>query len=148
MLSDAVKAVVMVVDHSDIHRAGKLASTMAHYAGQLQFSPFHAHCGHHLNLIEGFWRGLKDAIGAGRCFPTWHQLYQRTAWYSWHTKIISSIRITGSPFRLGLRGTCSLWGNLLATPVYMALTTACGCEAKMVIMSVSICAANASCGMT
>ena len=28
--------------------------------------------------IEGFWRVLKDRIGAGRCFPDLHQLYQRT----------------------------------------------------------------------
>ncbi len=37
-----------------------------------------AHCGPHLNPIEGFWRVMKDAIGAGRCFPDLHQLYQRT----------------------------------------------------------------------
>src|SRR5262245_28985401 len=36
------------------------------------------HCGHHLNPIEGFWRVMKDRIGAGRCFPDLHQLYQRT----------------------------------------------------------------------
>ena len=28
--------------------------------------------------IEGFWRVMKDTIGAGRCFPALHQLYQRT----------------------------------------------------------------------
>ena len=28
--------------------------------------------------IEGFWRVLKDRIGAGRCFSDLHQLYQRT----------------------------------------------------------------------
>jgi hypothetical protein len=28
--------------------------------------------------IEGFWRVMKDAIGAGRRFPDLHQLYQRT----------------------------------------------------------------------
>ena len=28
--------------------------------------------------IEGFWRVMKDTIGAGRCFPNLHQLYQRT----------------------------------------------------------------------
>ena len=28
--------------------------------------------------IEGFWRVLKDAIGAGRCFGDLHQLYHRT----------------------------------------------------------------------
>ena len=28
--------------------------------------------------IEGFWRVLKDAIGAGRCFRDLSALYQRT----------------------------------------------------------------------
>ena len=46
------KEVVMVVDRSGIHRAKKLASTLAHYAGQLQFHLLPAHCGHHLNPIE------------------------------------------------------------------------------------------------
>jgi hypothetical protein len=27
--------------------------------------------------IEGFWRVMKDRIGAGRCFPALHQLYER-----------------------------------------------------------------------
>jgi transposase len=61
------KEVVMVVDRSGIHRAHKLASTLEHYEGQLQLHFFPAHCGHHLNPIEGFWRAMKDAIGAGRC---------------------------------------------------------------------------------
>jgi hypothetical protein len=28
--------------------------------------------------IEGFWRVMKDTIGAGRCLPDLHQLYRRT----------------------------------------------------------------------
>jgi hypothetical protein len=28
--------------------------------------------------IEGFWRVMKDTIGAGRCFANLHLLYQRT----------------------------------------------------------------------
>ena len=36
------------------------------------------HCGHHLNPIEGFWRVMKDAIGAGRYFHDLSQLYKRT----------------------------------------------------------------------
>jgi hypothetical protein len=28
--------------------------------------------------IEGFWHVMKERIGAGRCFPDLHQLYQRT----------------------------------------------------------------------
>jgi transposase len=69
--------VVMVVDRSGLHRAHKLGATLAHYAGRwrLQFLP--ARCGHHLNPIEGFWRVMKDKIGAGRCFPDLLQLYQR-----------------------------------------------------------------------
>jgi DDE superfamily endonuclease len=72
------KEVVMVVDRSGIHRAGKLASTLAHYDGQFQCHLLPARCGHHLNPIEGFWRVMKDRIGAGRCFPALQQLYQRT----------------------------------------------------------------------
>jgi transposase len=72
------KEVVMVVDRSGIHRAKKLASTLAHYAGQLHLHLLPAHCGHHLNPIEGFWRVMKDTIGAGRCFSTLQQLYWRT----------------------------------------------------------------------
>ena len=68
----------MVVDRSGIHRAGKLTSTLAHYKGKFQFHLLPAHCGHHRNPIEGFWRVMKDAIGAGRCFHHLAQLYQRT----------------------------------------------------------------------
>jgi DDE superfamily endonuclease len=49
-----------------------------HYQGKFRFHFLPAHCGHHLNPIEGFWRVMKDAIGAGRCFPDLHQLYHRT----------------------------------------------------------------------
>jgi hypothetical protein len=70
--------VVIVVDRSGIHRAKKLASTVAHYAGQLHLHLLPAHCGHHLNPIEGFWRVMKDAIGAGRCFSNLQHLYWRT----------------------------------------------------------------------
>ena len=72
------KEVVMVADRSGIHRAHKLDTTLAHYQGKfrLQFLP--AHSGHPLNPMEGFWRAMKDAIGAGRCLSDLHQLYQCT----------------------------------------------------------------------
>ena len=69
--------VVMVVDRSGIHRAHKLDTTFDHYDGKLRFHFLPAHCGHHLNPIEGFWRVLKDKMGAGRCFPDLQQLYWR-----------------------------------------------------------------------
>jgi DDE superfamily endonuclease len=72
------KEVVMVVDRSGIQRAHTLDATLAHYRGTLHFYFLPAHCGHHLNPIEGFWRLMKDHIGAGRCFADLHQLYQRT----------------------------------------------------------------------
>jgi DDE superfamily endonuclease len=72
------KEVVMVADRSGIHRAGKLASTLEHYHGKFQLLFLPAHCGHHLNPIEGFWRAMKDAIGAGRCLRDLPLLYQRT----------------------------------------------------------------------
>jgi transposase len=72
------KKVVMVVERSGIHRARKLASTLEHYQGKVELHFLPAHCGHHLNPIEGFWRRMKEVIGAGRCFEDLHQLYQRT----------------------------------------------------------------------
>ena len=72
------KEVVMVADRSGIHRAKKLASTLAHWHEQFRLHVLPAHCGHHLNPIEGFWRVMKDRMGAGRCFPDLQQLYQRT----------------------------------------------------------------------
>jgi transposase len=71
------KEVVMVVDRSGIHRAYTLASTLAHWQGRFRLQFLLARCGHHLNPIEGFWRVLKDKIGAGRCFPDLQQLYWR-----------------------------------------------------------------------
>jgi hypothetical protein len=72
------KDVVLVVDRSGIHRAHKLHVTLAHYQGTLRLHFLPAHCGHHLNPMEGFWGVMKDTIGAGRYFPNVHQLYQRT----------------------------------------------------------------------
>jgi transposase len=72
------KEVVMVVDRSGIHRAHKLASTLAHWHKQFRLYFLPVRAGHHLNPIEGFWRVMKDRIGARRYFPDLHQLYQRT----------------------------------------------------------------------
>ena len=72
------KAVMMVVDRSGLHRVHKLASTLAHWHAQFRLHCLPARCGHHLNPIEGFWRVMKDRIGARRCFPNLRQLYQRT----------------------------------------------------------------------
>jgi hypothetical protein len=70
--------VVMVVDRSGLHRAHKLEATLDHYHGKLRLHFLPARCGHHLNPIEGFWRVMKDAIGAGRYFRDLPALYQRT----------------------------------------------------------------------
>jgi transposase len=70
--------VVLVVARSGIHRAPKRDATLDHYHEKLRLHFFPAHGGHHLNPIEGFWRVMKDVIGAGRCFPTLQPLYQRT----------------------------------------------------------------------
>jgi len=68
----------MVVDRRGIHRAHKLASTLEHWHGRFRFHMLPAHGGPHLNPIEGFWRVMKDRIGAGRGFAHLHLLYQRT----------------------------------------------------------------------
>ena len=70
--------VVMVVDRSGMHRAHKLDATLEHYHNKFRFHCLPAHCGHHLNPIEGFWRVMKDAIGAGRCWRDLPTLSQRT----------------------------------------------------------------------
>ena len=70
--------VVMVADRSGIHRARALESTYEHYQGRFRLQLLPAHAGHKLNPIEGFWRVMKETLGAGRCFDTLHQLYQRT----------------------------------------------------------------------
>jgi DDE superfamily endonuclease len=72
------KEVVRVVDRRGLHRAHKLDATLAHDHGKWQFSMLPPHCGHHLKPIEGFWRAMQDAIGAGRCVRDLPQLYQRT----------------------------------------------------------------------
>jgi len=69
--------VVMVGERSGLHRAHQLASTLAHWHEPFALSFLPARCGHHLNPLAGFWRVLKDKIGAGRCFPDLQQLYQR-----------------------------------------------------------------------
>ena len=72
------KTVVMGADRSGIHRAHKLDATLDPYQGQFQLPLLPAHCGHHLNPIEGFWRTMKDASGAGRWLSNLHPLYKRT----------------------------------------------------------------------
>ena len=72
------KDVVMVVDRSGIHRAHKLDTTFDHYDGKLRCPFLPTHCGPHRNPIEGFWRVMKDCIGAGRCFADLQRLYHRT----------------------------------------------------------------------
>jgi transposase len=72
------KEVVRVVDRSGIHRAHKLDAPLDHYHNKFRLHFLPAHCGHHLKPIEGFWRVMKDAIGAGRCFRDLSALYQRT----------------------------------------------------------------------
>ena len=72
------KEVVMIVDRSGSHRAHKLDATLDHYHEQFRCHFFPAPCGHHLHPIEGFWRVMKDCIGAGRCVAHLHLFYQRT----------------------------------------------------------------------
>jgi transposase len=76
--STTKKEVVMVVDRRGSHRAHKRAATLDHEQGTWRFHGFPAHGGHHLNPIEGFWRVMKDRMGAGRCFADLHPLSQRT----------------------------------------------------------------------
>ena len=72
------KEVVMVADRSGSHRAHQLDATLEHSHNKCRFHFLPAHGGHHLNPIEGFWRVLKNTVGAGRCFPDLPQLSHRT----------------------------------------------------------------------
>jgi hypothetical protein len=72
------KEVVMGIDRSGSQRAHKRDATLDRYHGTFRFHCLPAHCGPHLKPIEGFWRVLKAAVGAGRCFPDLPQLYHRT----------------------------------------------------------------------
>ena len=54
--------------------AGHISLQLAHLCMEHQVNRFMG-CDYN---IEGFWRVMKDRIGAGRCFPDLHQLYQRT----------------------------------------------------------------------
>ena len=69
---------VMVVERRGLHRAHKLAATLEHSHRPFRCHCLPAHCGPHLHPMEGFWRVMKDAIGAGRGFATLHLFYQRT----------------------------------------------------------------------
>jgi hypothetical protein len=69
---------VMVVDRRGSHRAHKLAAPLDHYSGTLQWHWLPPPCGQHRHPLAGFWRTMKDAIGAGRCLHDLHQRYQRT----------------------------------------------------------------------
>src|SRR5205085_8920028 len=53
------KEVVMVADRSGIHRVKKLASTLTDWLEQFRLHILPAHCGHHLNPIDGFWRVME-----------------------------------------------------------------------------------------
>ena len=69
---------VMVVDRSGSHRAPKLDAPLGQSHGTCRFHCFPARCGPHLNPIAGFWRAMKEAIGAGRGVSDLQRLYKRT----------------------------------------------------------------------
>src|SRR5215468_1420224 len=78
VFSKTDQEVVMVADRSGSHRAPQLDATLDHDHEKFRFHVFPAHGGPHLNPIEGFWRVMKDTIGAGRCCADLHLFYQRT----------------------------------------------------------------------
>jgi transposase len=72
------KKIVMILDLSWIHKAKTLKSFLALYQDKFEFYFLPAHSGHHLNVIEGFWHPVKEAIGSNRSYSDIHALYQRT----------------------------------------------------------------------
>src|SRR5258706_16005360 len=105
------KEVVMVVDRRGIHRAHKLDATLEHYHTKFRFHFLPAHCGHHLNPLEGFWRVMKDASAPDGVLPISICYISAHARYSWRIKSDRFMSSTGSLFRLGLRGIC-FYGNV------------------------------------
>ena len=67
----------MVVDRSGIHQAPQLDTTRNHSPGTLRRHGFPAHGGPPLHPIDGFWRVMEDAMGAGRGFHERVQRYKR-----------------------------------------------------------------------
>jgi hypothetical protein len=72
-----------------------------HYREKCRFHFLPPHCGHHLNPIEGFWRVMKDTIGAGRCCADLHLFYQRThqVLMAHHERPISTFRWSCIPLQ-------------------------------------------------
>ena len=66
------------VDRRGLHRAHQLAATLEHSHSTFRFHFLPPHWGQPLNPIEGVWRVMKDAIGAGRCFANLPLFYPRT----------------------------------------------------------------------
>ena len=104
--SKSAKEVVMVVDRSGIHRAHKLDATLDHYRDKFRFHFFPAHCGHHLNPIEGFWRVMRTRLERGAVSAPSSNSTGEPARCSWGIKSALSMSFTGNPFRLRLRGIC------------------------------------------
>ena len=100
------KEVVMVVDRSGLHRAHTLASTLAHWQGRFRLQCLPARGGYHLNPMEGFWRVLKDKIGAGRCFLISNSFTGACVMCSWCIKSSPSMPAGGNTFRLVFYGFC------------------------------------------
>jgi len=100
------KEVVMVVERSGIHRAHKLDTTLDHSKGKLQLHWLPPHCGHHLNLIEGFWRAMKaPSERDGVCVICISSINVHVR-CSWRIKSGPSMCSVGSAFRLEFRGFC------------------------------------------
>ena len=69
----------MVVDRSGLHEPISLTRPLPTTQHKFHFHFLPAHCGHHLNPIEGFWRVMKDAMVQDEGWlPTLSQLYTRT----------------------------------------------------------------------
>ena len=96
----------MVVDRSGIHRARKLAPTLDHDKDTFELHFLPAHSGHHLNPIEGFWRRMKEVIGAGAVLRICLSSTGVPDKCSWRIKSGRSMSSVGSPFRLELHGFC------------------------------------------
>jgi hypothetical protein len=68
----------MGVERRGIHRTHTLETTCDHDDGQCRCHCLPAHGGPPLHPLAGFWRVMKDGMGAGRCLANLPLFYQRT----------------------------------------------------------------------
>lgn len=72
------KEIVLVHDGSGIHKAEKIKKFLEKNKGRIREFKLPAHSGHRLNVMEGFWKVLKDRVNARKSYEDLHLLRDQT----------------------------------------------------------------------